>query len=180
MDYVCTPVRVARIVRRCSAPEVALVSIAAYEDHRPIIVDVCDIEVGEIAVSHPNESTNLPYNRNALRDPKLRENSECEVWKFDDSKYSGETNDVMLERSIIKIYECQTDDEQSTQDTQHRNNIGFNSCDANILSSFAVQIATNTGWRTEGERLSHKQRALARRKMLKYSGQLAKIANGKE
>jgi hypothetical protein len=83
-------------------------------------------------------------------------------------------------RAVEVIYERQTADEQSDGQTKHHNGIGFNGVDAAILSSFARQVKA---WKAtpEGERrfpcpLSARQLELARKKMAKYSGQLAAIA----
>ena len=81
-----------------------------------------------------------------------------------------ETDIKWLSRGIIAIYEKQTKDEQLSQITNKTNNVGFSSCDAYILSSFAEQLK-------RGQNLSAKQVEIATKKMKKYSGQLAKIAN---
>jgi hypothetical protein len=79
------------------------------------------------------------------------------------------SNDAWLMRGVVAIYNCQTADEQSNETTSHDNGIGFNGLDAQILSSFAKQI---------GQRgfLTPKQIAIARKKMVKYAGQLLRIA----
>lgn len=89
------------------------------------------------------------------------------------------SNDKWLVRGILAIYACQTADERSSQTTKHHNGVGFNGTDANIMSSFARQIQS---WQaTENPRypspLSPKQLGLARKKMSKYAGQLARIAS---
>ena len=82
------------------------------------------------------------------------------------------TNQTWLERGITAIYSKQTLDEQSIQATKEKNNIVFNGVDATLLSSFAIQI-------NRGRHLSPKQLVYAKKKMIKYSGQLAEIANSK-
>lgn len=91
------------------------------------------------------------------------------------------TNDVMVERSLLVMYERQTADEQSAQSTGHNNGIGFNGTDAEILSKFAewVKGGKQRGI-PEGKRLSEKQRILTRKKLKKYSRQLLEAANGGE
>ncbi len=86
-------------------------------------------------------------------------------------------------RAVEVIYEKQTADEQTDGQTKHHNGIGFNGVDAAILSSFAKQVKA---WKAtpEGERrfpcpLSARQLELARKKMVKYSGQLAAIVGEK-
>jgi hypothetical protein len=88
------------------------------------------------------------------------------------------TNDKWLIRGILAVYARQTADEKSSLTTKHHNGVGFNGRDAAILSSFAKQILS---WEaTEDPRypqpLSPKQFGYARRAMLKYAGQLARIA----
>ena len=82
-----------------------------------------------------------------------------------------ETNDLAVERGVIAIYKRQTDVEKLFMDTESLNGEGFNKMDADILSSFAERMIKY------GRRLSTKQLAVARKRMLKYSGQLAIIAN---
>ena len=81
-------------------------------------------------------------------------------------------NDEMVKRSVLKLYEKQTDYEKAVQNTEENNGVGFNGLDANLLSSFA-EFALKSGF------LTTKQTAIARNKLKKYAGQLAKIANGK-
>lgn len=96
------------------------------------------------------------------------------------------TSDVMVERSILKLYERQTSTEQATESTQEHNGVGFNGVDAPLLSSFATYIMRMSRpsvdgrypARREGARLTEKQRVIARRKLQKYAAQLARIANG--
>ena len=73
-------------------------------------------------------------------------------------------------KALLYIYDFQTEDEQSSQSTNHHNNMGFTGSDANILSSFAKQVISK-GW------LSDKQMELLRRKIIKYAGQIARVAN---
>lgn len=93
------------------------------------------------------------------------------VWTKDEIKHLLETNDRMVMKSIVKIYEKQTEDEKLAETTAHHNGVGFNGVDAELLSSYAKQIL-------KGYTLSAKQMIWARKKIMKYSGQLTKIANG--
>lgn len=81
-----------------------------------------------------------------------------------------QTNDYMLCRGIIAIWNKQTKDEQRIQDTRHYNGVGFNGVDAKFLSSIASQLE-------RGKKLSSKQIYCSRKRMLKYAGQLTRIAN---
>lgn len=80
-------------------------------------------------------------------------------------------NIVWLSRAMKAIYNNQTSDEATEKFTKHRNNIGFNMMDAELLTSFTEQLIQHG-------RLSKKQWEIARKRMAKYSGQLARIANG--
>jgi hypothetical protein len=75
-----------------------------------------------------------------------------------------EANDAWLYRAVVAIYACQTANEQVED-----NGIGFNGVDGVILSSYARQL-NRTGT------LSKKQIIVARKKMVKYAGQLLAIA----
>ena len=84
-----------------------------------------------------------------------------------------DTNDTSwLLRGVCAIHRAQTEEEKSTQETVESNGVGFNSTDASFLSSIAEQI--NKGWR-----LSEKQVLATRKAMLKYAGQLERVASSK-
>ena len=95
------------------------------------------------------------------------------VWTEDEIKNLVQTNDTMLYRSLLKLYAEQTADEQAAGMTTHRNGAGFNGVDSNILSSFC-EFLNNRGF------LTVKQKALARKKMIKYTGQITRLANDHE
>lgn len=86
---------------------------------------------------------------------------------------------VMVERSILVLYSRQTRDERQSETTTHNNKMGFNGCDAKLLTSFAKQIQTNKYGNPEGQRLSRKQLIWARKKLPKYAQQLAIYANSR-
>lgn len=90
-----------------------------------------------------------------------------------------DTNPVMVERSLIVLYNRQTQDEQNTLATNHNNGMGFNGTDAYILSDIAKKMLVFGKNKPEGTRLSEKQRALVVKKLRKYATQLAKVANAK-
>jgi len=81
-------------------------------------------------------------------------------------------SDKWVTQGVIRIYEQQTSEEQNSDATFENNGVGFNGTDALPLSNFA-KFAIKTGF------LTKRQMAYARNKMLKYSGQLARIANSK-
>jgi hypothetical protein len=92
------------------------------------------------------------------------------VWTKDEIRERLLSSDQWVRRAVVTIYGLQTSDEQDSQTTTHVNSVGYSGADAEIMSSFAVQIGR--GWL-----LSAKQMAIARRKFVKYAGQLAKVAN---
>ena len=81
-------------------------------------------------------------------------------------------SDKWVTQGVIRIFEYQTAEEQNADVTVEDNGVGFNGLDAELLSNYA-KFALKSGFLTKG------QMAYARKKMLKYSGQLAKIANSK-
>lgn len=93
-------------------------------------------------------------------------------WKVEEIKAMLETNNSLVERGISLIYQFQTEDEKETQFARHDNGVGFNKFDSEILSSFARQI-------NEGNHLTIKQMAVARKRIMKYAKQLTKISNDK-
>jgi hypothetical protein len=71
-------------------------------------------------------------------------------------------------RAIVRVYEKQTEAEQSAGQTFNQNGVGFSGTDAEILSSFARQI-------NSGRTLSPKQMAIVMRKAPRYWGQIAPL-----
>lgn len=94
------------------------------------------------------------------------------VWNKEEIKNQLETNQAWLERGILAIYAKQTQEEKNKQDTIENNGVGCRGCDARRLTYYAK-------WLQNGNHLSGKHLEMARKMMLKYSGQLTKIANGK-
>lgn len=92
------------------------------------------------------------------------------VWTKDEIKSLLETSEKMVVRSVVKIYEKQTKDEQTYKETNENNGVGFNGVDAGIMSSFAERVL-------KGKSLTEKQMVIAKKKIVKYAGQLTRIAN---
>lgn len=82
-----------------------------------------------------------------------------------------EKNDEQLIKALLKLYKYQTSTEQYARNTLYFNSVGFNGTDGKFLSSLAT-------FYQRFNRLSSKQLWCLRKRMKKYSGQLAKIANG--
>lgn len=90
----------------------------------------------------------------------------------DEIRAKVSSNPLWAERAIAALYERQTATEKAIGQTVVLNGIGFNGADADILSSFGLQIQ-------RGRRLSPKQLAIAFKKLPKYAGQLLRIAQEK-
>lgn len=93
------------------------------------------------------------------------------TWDKESIRQGLENSDKWVEKAILAIYDRQTEDEKSTKDTRYYNGVGFNAADASRLSYYATYIQKKGG-------LTGKHKDIARKKIKKYSGQLAKIANG--
>lgn len=76
-----------------------------------------------------------------------------------------ERNDKAVIKALKLLYSFQTIEEQSNEKTIEANGKGFNSVDSEILSSFADRLI-------QGKGLSKNQLAIARKRILKYSGQI--------
>lgn len=98
--------------------------------------------------------------------------TETPTWNVDTIKERLVASDKWVTEGVIRIFEYQTAAEQDAEVTSEDNGVGFNGVDAELLSSYA-KFAIKTGFLTKG------QMVYARKKMLKYSGQLASIANSK-
>lgn len=83
-----------------------------------------------------------------------------------------ENNKAVL-RGIIAIYNRQTMDEKVAESTKQRNHQGFCAHDAPLLSLYAKQILQYGG-------LSPQQLNIARDRIIRYTKQLADIAEIKE
>jgi hypothetical protein len=90
-------------------------------------------------------------------------------------------NDEWLERGIYAIWKYQTSSEKAVVDTHLNNGVGFSACDGSFLTSLGnwIDKRSNHGGNLKvfGHILSDKQRFVARKKMVKYAGQLERIAS---
>lgn len=91
-------------------------------------------------------------------------------WKKNEILEMLKTNDIAVVRGLVRIYERQTEDEKRVFHTKHDNKKGFNGADAPFLSKLA-------GFYIKNGYLTEKQIVIARKRMLKYAGQLAIVAN---
>ena len=92
------------------------------------------------------------------------------IWTEDEIRNLVQTNDKVLYRALLKLYACQTEGEKSSQQTVERNGAGFNGVDSQFLSSVS-EFLKRKGFLTD------KQKAAVRRKMVKYTKQLTRLAN---
>tara|TARA_Y100000593_G_scaffold89662_1_gene174374 strand:- start:356 stop:640 length:285 start_codon:yes stop_codon:yes gene_type:complete len=77
-------------------------------------------------------------------------------------------DDGFFVQSLITLYNKQTQTEQLYENTAESNGVGFNSFDAEFLSSIS-KFYLNRGF------LSPKQMLYGRKKLLKYAGQLVRL-----
>jgi hypothetical protein len=91
-------------------------------------------------------------------------------WTKDQIKYMLLNNNKWLCRGILALYDLQTALEKNRQHTNEINGVGFNQPDAPFLSEVARLLIA-------GKTLTQGQLNYARKKMIKYSGQLCRIAN---
>lgn len=99
------------------------------------------------------------------------------TWTSETIRKALDQSDMNVCKAVVTIYRRQTREEQGSYTTRVTNGVGFNKYDAEILTSFALQIMRN---KDMGRRylLSRAQMNIARKRIRKYSKQLARIANG--
>lgn len=93
------------------------------------------------------------------------------VWTREEIRELLKRSKKAVARGLVAVHSLQTDDERGARTTLHANGVGFNSHDADFLSSLA-EFYRDRGF------LSPRQVTLGRRGIMKYSGQLAMVANG--
>ena len=96
--------------------------------------------------------------------------TEKRIWTTDEIKNLVQTNDVVLYGALKKLYACQTEDERNSKETKEHNGKGFNGTDAQFLSSVS-EFLISKGFLTD------KQKVIVRKKLVKYTKQLTKLAN---
>jgi len=75
------------------------------------------------------------------------------------------TNNEAVEKAMVALYNRQTADEQSTQETRHSNGVGFSGAHAHLGSYYAK-------WVLSGRNLTGRHLEKARAMSLKYTDQL--------
>jgi hypothetical protein len=94
-------------------------------------------------------------------------------WKVEEIKTLLQTNDTMVCRSLVQLYNQQDDYEKAIGETTERNGVGFNGVDSPYMSSCA-KFYMEKGF------LSPRQMGFVRNKIMKYSKQITKLANQHE
>lgn len=92
------------------------------------------------------------------------------IWTEDEIRNLVQTNDKVLYGALLKLYGEQTKDEQFEGETRYNNGVGFNGADSKFLSSVS-EFLKKRGF------LTPKQKAVTRRKLIKYNKQLTRLAN---
>ena len=87
------------------------------------------------------------------------------VWTKDSVKTLLQNNNKAVIRALKLLYSFQTVDERWSESAIEANGKGFNSFDSELLSNFAEKLLRGKG-------LSQKQMEIARKRILKYSGQI--------
>ena len=103
------------------------------------------------------------------------------VWTVSEIRNLLQTNDTMVARSIVKLYEYQTADEQATRTANTDNGMGFNKADARFYSDLA-EFLKGGDWTVDesfGDTVEASRRTWDsyRDGIMKYARQLTKIAN---
>lgn len=93
-----------------------------------------------------------------------------EAWNAEKIKQKLQSDDTWVERAVMAIFDKQTASEQRLEEAIIKNNVGFNKPDSSLMSYYAR-------WIRSGHHLSGNHLEKARKGILKYAGQLAKIAN---
>jgi hypothetical protein len=92
------------------------------------------------------------------------------TWTLEQITTLIDTNNKMVEKSLLQLYNRQTEDEKAIDGTTESNKMGFNGVDAKILSPIAKGLI-------KYGRLTPNQLAFTRKAIRKYAKQLTKIAN---
>lgn len=109
--------------------------------------------------------------------PYTRDRDEIEEWTRDDIEERLEHSNRWLIGALITLYEKQTESEKRCKSTHKRNNVGFSSSDATFFTSVAEQ-AVESKEKYGNPRLTENQIEAVREHIMKYSQQLADLANG--
>ena len=94
------------------------------------------------------------------------------MWTSENIKEMLATNDAAVLKALVTLYKYQLPEERNLMAATVENGVGFNKVDAPYLTYMATKAKNNQG-------LKVKDIQIVRPIIMKYSGQLAKIANDK-
>lgn len=97
-------------------------------------------------------------------------------WTRDEIDQLLMTKTSAVERGIVKLFQLQTNDEQSSFETKHNNGVGFSGYSARSGTFFAKAILNSD--KPEGQRLWGRGLEECRAICLRHSRQLVEVANG--
>lgn len=92
------------------------------------------------------------------------------IWTIAEIKDLLDRNDKMVCRSLVQMYNKQTEAEKVQLETHDNNKVGFNAYDARFGTAMALLVK-------EGKTLSPKQIEASRKMLTKYARQLMLVAN---
>lgn len=92
------------------------------------------------------------------------------TWTEEEIKSLVQTNEVVTCRALLQLYYRQTSSERNAKSTTNKNGEGFNSYDAQFLTSVSEFLLAHG-------HLTAKQLYAVRRRLVKYNRQLTGIAN---
>lgn len=93
-------------------------------------------------------------------------------YRAEDFKIRLMNDQNWIERALLVLFDRQTREEQAKEHAIVHNGIGFTGPDSHMLTYYAK-------WLRSGKHLSGKHLESARKRIVKYAGQLARIANEK-
>ena len=104
--------------------------------------------------------------------------SETRKWTREEIADRIMNDDRWTYRALLALHENQTEDEQNSQETRHRNGRGFMPQDAKWLS-FMAETLWSRGRLTPNQINRVRFRTSGKPRLSKYAKQLADYANGK-
>lgn len=131
----------------CGAPKVLRkVKKEGENKNRPFLTCAarhCTARSFEWADVPPAEEANYVPADVDLPDPYTLPIDNEEQWRADLASDDHEIAQHAIGQTLVKIFEYQTYDEQTTESTHHHNNVGFNGPDGNIGASMAKYYNRN-------------------------------------
>lgn len=91
-------------------------------------------------------------------------------WTVEKIRELLKTDDRAVVRALLKLYSLQTEEEKRGKHTDEHNRVGFSQVDSEFLTNLVESYL-------KYHRLTDRQIAAARRRVLKYAGQLLRTMN---